>query len=379
LTDGIPISQALRDFTFTKKTLYRWCEEPGPVLLGRRLGRAERDVPGPNSSAVEDVLHVSRGDLERIEFLLENPLGRKLPGNDGVWLAKGIYRNPRGVFFARNYLEETHGVHHQEWTYWLNNGHPALEGITHDRKPRSISALWPTRQSPHGGRVVVLFEGDVEEILRWRDAAPSRIRLGGSHGAWLSLVATEGKRLAGVYRDEEGVWVTNAWVQHTYKRSEIIVNRWCQRPHPSLRGNGNGGRLRRKRVPKPHSSTGGRAWVYVYLENEIRRTREWPDGGTGNGGGAPLPSALPGPQALDVGDGRAHSADRPVTSPAGTPGPGLNETETSIVDWVRNNGPAIGEDIAAGLGYPFNSYLRQTLSSLAKHGVLRKATRGYAV
>jgi hypothetical protein len=56
---------------------------------------------------------------------------------------------------------------------------------------------------------------------------------------------------------------------------------------------------------------------------------------------------------------------------------GLNETERHIVAWVREHGPQQGKNIAAGIGFRFNSYFRGILSKLRKHGVLLYSLDGY--
>jgi hypothetical protein len=72
---------------------------------------------------------------------------------------------------------------------------------------------------------------------------------------------------------------------------------------------------------------------------------------------------------------RGAVAAPPIAVPAG-----LNETERMLVECVQDRGPIIGELIAAALGFPYGSYLRQTLSNLVKRGLLRRHPEGgYAV
>src|SRR5262249_5024660 len=42
----------------------------------------------------------------------------------------------------------------------------------------------------------------------------------------------------------------------------------------------------------------------------------------------------------------------------------LNDTERPIVEWLDNHGCARGEAIASGIGFPYNSYFRQTIAGL---------------
>jgi hypothetical protein len=69
-------------------------------------------------------------------------------------------------------------------------------------------------------------------------------------------------------------------------------------------------------------------------------------------------------------------ADLPPPQPNGTAS-NLNETQREIVEWVRKHGPAKGADVAAGLDYPLNSYFRENLAWLTKHGHLRTSPEGY--
>jgi hypothetical protein len=74
------------------------------------------------------------------------------------------------------------------------------------------------------------------------------------------------------------------------------------------------------------------------------------------------------------GDSQGSGFVRPVRSvPLPTQ---LNQTEQNLVACVQEHGPIKGEELARQVGYPFNSYFRQTVSNLFKRGLLRKHPQG---
>jgi hypothetical protein len=244
-----PIVTKKRNYKFAKKTLYRWIERC--LFLARPL---THDWLGGRQR-----LHVSLTDLKTIARMLDNPCGWQLPGNSGVWLADGIYRDKDdqgndALWFSCEHLETTHGPVESLWSHWARKGHPAFpledeDSAPLDGKPRSQKPQWPTRKNPHGGTMLVIHETDVDRILKWRTASSVTVALPGLQGSWLSKE---------VFRDEKGqLWVTNKWVQDNAGKSDIFAGYWHKR-----------GKLPRKRIGRP-GQLGGRARVFVYLLDRV--------------------------------------------------------------------------------------------------------------
>jgi hypothetical protein len=274
----LKVLAALAQFTFEKKTLYQWVERC--PALGRAIGHRRH----------AGTLYLSREDLDLVAGAVRSPGAARLPGNDGDWLAKGIYRDGDGLlWYGLAHLQQTYGVGDQMWRQWIRHGHQALDGVRAGGKPQTKAPLWPSVKMPHGGREVVILEDHARRILDWRRTRLPTVGAGAGAGAWLA---------DGVYRDGEGVWVTDRWIQASLAVSGFFVGYWHRRPHPALRTNGNDGRLRRKRVPAPFKGKGSHGRVFVYSEADARRILG-PGGGAqevtgGTAGGAPAAAGLAG-------------------------------------------------------------------------------------
>jgi hypothetical protein len=255
-SDLIPVSQAVKRFRFTKESIRKWCKQC--IFLDRPLKHERRDTL-QGRIVVKDLLLVSRSDLETIERMLKDPRGWKLPGNDGVWREKGIYRKDDGsTWLSAEYLRNVHpgeGVC-SLWHHWADAGHPAFPFEENQGRPRSIAPKWPARKIVHGGVMRVIHEDDAQRIVDWRAITNPLSQLPGAKGRWEE---------DGCFRDSKGkVWVMNKWIQKKHGVSEIFATYWRKRRA-----------LQFKRVGRVLSG-GGVGRTYVYSLSDVKRILDPP-------------------------------------------------------------------------------------------------------
>lgn len=243
--EWLTVAEALSEFPFAKKTLYRWVASDC-LMLGRAVRHQQ----------VASVLYLAREDLERCQALRRNPLSATLPEREGRWVRSGVWEDRSGVHWTGAFIQRQHGLYDATLRYWTAHPCPGLDGA---RLDNSLRAPLPASRNPHGGEVVVYPADQIQRILADRRAAANRVT---GNSAWVE---------EDVWQDEGGRWVTNPWIQRTYNVSEGLANRWTGRQHPALDPAVNGGKLRRKRACRPYRAGQTRRGVWVYAEQDVRR------------------------------------------------------------------------------------------------------------
>jgi hypothetical protein len=208
-----PVVVGGRAYKFTTNTIYRWVKHC--LVLGRPLTHEYRRGRGPR-------LYVSLPELQSIARMMNNPCGKPLPGNDGAWLANGIYRQEGTLWFSPDHLETLHGIDADLWRDWtIRKGHPAFAKTDNRGRPRHLQPQWPSRKNPHGGTKLAIHEDDVQRILDWRQARFGARSLPGADGTWL---ADE------LFRDADGqMWVTKKWIKDNKGKTKIFAYYWHTR------------------------------------------------------------------------------------------------------------------------------------------------------
>jgi hypothetical protein len=206
-----PVVTGGRAYKFTTNTIYRWVEFC--LVLGRPLAHERRGRRG---------LRVSLSELQSIARMMNNPCGHVLPGNDGVWLANGIYRQEGALWFSPDHLEMLHQIDEDLWRDWtIRKGHPAFAKTDNGGRPRHLRPQLPSRKNPRGGAKLVIHEDDVQRILDWREVKFGARSSPGADGTWL---ADE------LFRDADGqVWVTKKWIKDNKGRTKEFAYYWHTR------------------------------------------------------------------------------------------------------------------------------------------------------
>lgn len=235
----LTVIEALREFPFAKKTLYRWINK-SCLALGRRITKCFRN----------GVVYLSRADLKLCRSFREG-VPSKYPGNTGEWISLEIYKNSSGrLLVTRAHIRTRYGIHPSQVTYWIEPPVSVPDGgsLYYESVHR------PSLRNPHGGKVVVFAEDDIERIMRWYKGEGMK--------AWTDDGAYD--------RGEDGIWVTSRYVQEKYQVSGTFCHYWCSHKHPSLDPAINGGKLRQEEERMPRGGTGGQSKVFVFPLTELQ-------------------------------------------------------------------------------------------------------------
>jgi hypothetical protein len=224
--------------------LWRWCNWPSHPLLGRPINY------GVTSFRWRAPWHASYADIKLIREIIDHPLNRKLPGNSGVWIASGIYRDDKGLWFTNAYIWENHKIRWATLKPWHE------KGLLQHQEPIWPSEWMHAEPGKAPGALIVNFDGDLQKILADRKQ-PSR-----TVGEWLSKYT--------LWRNERGLWVSRVWIGQRIeeltgkKQNDGVLRR-------KLRELVEEGRLTPIAAPKEYKKDRRhvRNPVKVYLESEV--------------------------------------------------------------------------------------------------------------
>ena len=168
-------------------------------LFGRRIafGLGKSRVPrwGAGGGTQKQInLLISDADVATLADFMEKPFNRPIPGHTGQWLAHGIYRDERGLWFTDSYLRERHRLYTTTW--YRTHGW---------RKWQKVFYAWPRKakgKSKVLGELTVSLDDDVQRILRRRDDKQKPDEK--PQGEWLEKYR--------IWRDADGLHYSSSWL-----------------------------------------------------------------------------------------------------------------------------------------------------------------------
>jgi hypothetical protein len=203
--DGMDASEAATLARVSRDAIRNWCQWDPHPLLGRKIrsGKA-RDKHGRP-------VQVSRADIEEIVKVLDHPRNVSIPGYAGTWVAEGIYRDSKGLWYTNLYLQQRWGILKTQLSPLQKRGQLQTQDV-----------VWPSRKMIRmvgklPGVVIVNHDAGVEKILQRRGLS---VRPKLKTGEWLDQYK--------IWNDAEGHWYSTKWLADRTGRRIGQIHNWIR-------------------------------------------------------------------------------------------------------------------------------------------------------